>query len=245
MNDIVFAEKGFDRISTIAQHYDKIFVLTDSRIDAIYSSMLANLFPFSTFKIVIPEGEQNKNIETVTYIWERLIEYQAERNSLMINLGGGTVSDIGAFAASCYKRGIDFINVPTTLLAMIDASIGGKNGVNINNLKNQVGLFSQPQSIIVNPMFLKTLSERDVLSGLAEMMKYAFVADSSFLELNKTNYLNYIESAALLKDEIVSFDVKESGFRKILNFGHTVGHALESYYVDKDNYLTHGEAVAL
>ena len=245
MNDIIFAENGFDRISSLSHQYDKIFVLTDSRIDGIYSSMLANLFPFTTFKIVIPEGEQNKNIETVTYIWERLIEYQAGRDSLMINLGGGTVSDIGAFAASCYKRGIDFINVPTTLLAMIDASIGGKNGVNINNLKNQVGLFSQPQSIIVNPMFLKTLSERDVLSGLAEMMKYAFVADSSFLDLNKSNYSNYIESAAVLKDEIVSFDVKESGLRKILNFGHTIGHALESYYVDKDNYLTHGEAVAL
>lgn len=245
MNDIYFAENGFDRISTIAQNYDKIFVLTDNHIDRIYSSMLANLFPFCTYKIVIPVGEQNKNIETVTYIWERLLENQAGRDSLMINLGGGTVSDIGAFAASCYKRGIDFINVPTTLLAMIDASIGGKNGVNLNNLKNQIGLFSQPRFIIVNPLFLKTLEERDILSGLAEMMKYAFAADSSFLELDKHNYLSFIEKAALLKDEIVSFDVKESGLRKILNFGHTVGHALESYYVDKDDYLTHGEAVAL
>ena len=128
---------------------------------------------------------------------------------------------------------------------MIDASIRGKNGINFNNYKNQIGLFSEPKSVIINPNFLKTLNERDILSGLAEMMKYAFIADTSFLNLDSDNYLDFIEKVATTKDEIVGLDMKESGLRKILNFGHTIGHALESYYIDKDNYLTHGEAVAL
>jgi 3-dehydroquinate synthase len=128
---------------------------------------------------------------------------------------------------------------------MIDASIGGKNGINFNNCKNQIGLFSEPKSVIINSQFLKTLNERDIKSGLAEMMKYAFIADASFLDLDSDNYLDFIEKAAMTKDEIVSLDMKESGLRKMLNFGHTVGHALESYYIGKENYLIHGEAVAL
>ena len=128
---------------------------------------------------------------------------------------------------------------------MIDASIGGKNGINFNNYKNQIGLFSEAQSVIINPHFLKTLNERDIKSGLAEMMKYAFVSDSSFLDIDTDNYLEFIEKAAMTKDEVVAFDMREAGLRKILNFGHTIGHALESYYLDKENYLTHGEAVAL
>jgi 3-dehydroquinate synthase len=128
---------------------------------------------------------------------------------------------------------------------MIDASIGGKNGINFNNYKNQIGLFSEPNSVIINPNFLKTLNERDIKSGLAEMMKYAFIADESFLDLDSDNYLDFIEKAATIKDDIVSLDMKETGLRKILNFGHTIGHALESYYLEKENYLTHGEAVAL
>lgn len=245
MKNIFFAENGFNILSTITQNYDKIFVLTDNHIDRICASMLANLFPFSTYKIVIPAGEDNKSIENVILIWNKLIENHAGRDSLLINLGGGTISDIGGFAASTYKRGIDFINVPTTLLAMIDASIGGKTGINFNNYKNQIGLFSEPEAVIINTQFLKTLNERDIKSGLVEMMKYAFIADASFLDLDVDNYLDFIEKAALTKEEIVGLDMKESGLRKILNFGHTIGHALESYYVDKDNYLTHGEAVAL
>ena len=181
----------------------------------------------------------------VVLIWNKLLENKAGRDALLINLGGGTISDLGGFAAATYKRGIDFVNVPTTLLAMIDASIGGKNGINFNNYKNQIGLFSEAQSLIINPHFLKTLNERDIKSGLAEMMKYAFVSDASFLDIDTDNYLEFIEKAAMTKDEVVAFDMREAGLRKILNFGHTIGHALESYYLDKENYLTHGEAVAL
>lgn len=244
--NIFFGEAALSQVSMMTNNYDKFIVLTDENIYGIYSSMIAVMLPEKEItKIVIPSGEQCKSIENVMLIWNKLLEVKAGRDALLINLGGGTISDLGGFAASTYKRGIDFVNVPTTLLAMIDASIGGKNGINFNGYKNQIGLFSEPKSIIINTQFLKTLNERDIKSGIAEMMKYAFIADDSFLDLDLDNYLEYIEKAAMTKDEIVSLDMRESGLRKIMNFGHTIGHALESYYVDKENYLTHGEAVAL
>lgn len=244
--NIVFGENASAQILSMTNNYDRVFVLTDENVFKIYSSMIASLLPEKEItKIVIAAGENVKNIDNVMFIWNKLLEGNAGRDSLLINFGGGTISDIGGFAASCYKRGVDFVNVPTTLLAMIDASIGGKNGINFNNYKNQIGLFSEPEAIIINPQFLKTLNERDLLSGLTEMMKYAFIADASFLDLDSDNYFDFIEKSAKIKDEIVSLDMKESGLRKILNFGHTVGHALEAFYLSKDNYLTHGEAVAL
>ena len=244
--NIIFGEQASAQLSMLTNNYDKFFVLTDENIYRVYSSLIASLLPEKEVtKIVIPAGEQSKSIENVIFIWNKLLEEKAGRDALLINLGGGTISDIGGFAASTYKRGIDFINVPTTLLAMIDASIGGKNGINFNNYKNQIGLFSEPNSVIINPNFLKTLNERELMSGLAEMMKYAFIADESLLDLDSDNYLDFIEKAAEIKEDIVSLDMKETGLRKILNFGHTIGHALESYYLEKENYLTHGEAVAL
>ena len=244
--NIFFGEAALSQISMMTNNYDKFFVLTDENIYGIYSSMIASMLPEKEItKIVVPAGEQSKSIENVMLIWNKLLDAKAGRDALLINLGGGTMSDLGGFAAATYKRGIDFVNVPTTLLAMIDASIGGKNGINFNNYKNQIGLFSEAQSVIINPQFLKTLNERDILSGLAEMMKYAFVSDASFLDLDADNYLDFIEKAAMTKDEVVALDMRETGLRKILNFGHTIGHALESYYLDKENYLTHGEAVAL
>ena len=244
--NIFFGEAALSQISMMTNNYDKFFVLTDENIYGIYSSMIASMLPEKEItKIVVPAGEQSKSIENVMLIWNKLLENKAGRDALLINLGGGTISDLGGFAAATYKRGIDFVNVPTTLLAMIDASIGGKNGINFNNYKNQIGLFSEAQSVIINPHFLKTLNERDIKSGLAEMMKYAFVSDASFLDIDTDNYLEFIEKAAMTKDEVVAFDMREAGLRKILNFGHTIGHALESYYLDKENYLTHGEAVAL
>ncbi|MBE6335870.1 MAG: 3-dehydroquinate synthase [Lentimicrobiaceae bacterium] len=242
---IFFGENGFSQLSLLMDEYDKIFILTDERINKLYASLLASVVSYKVIKIVIPEGENNKTIDNVCCIWSKMLENHAGRDSLLINFGGGTISDIGAFAASTYKRGIDFVNIPTTLLAMVDASIGGKNAINFNNIKNQIGLFSEPNSILINHSFLNTLDRRDILSGLAEMMKYAFIADASFLKINNDNYLAYIEKAALLKEDIVNFDMNEKGIRKMLNFGHTVGHALETFFMEKNNSLTHGEAVAL
>lgn len=244
--NIFFGDKGYDYLLKIVDKYDKIFVLTDDKIYGLYASMFGTLLPSkSVLKIILPNGEQNKNIENVCHIWNFLIENNAGKDSLLINIGGGTISDIGGFAASCYKRGIDFVNVPTTLLAMTDASIGGKNAINFNAYKNQIGLFSEPKSIIININFLKTLQKRDIVSGLAEMMKYAFVSDASFLNMNLSNYQDFIEDAARIKEDVVKMDFDEKGLRKILNFGHTIGHAIESFFMDKENSLTHGESVAL
>ncbi len=244
--NIYFGEDASAQLSILTNRYDKFFLLTDETVYAIYSSMIASLLPEKEInKIILPSGEQSKTLENVVLIWNELLKSNAGRDSLFINFGGGTISDIGGFAASCYKRGIDFVNVPTTLLAMVDASIGGKNAINFKNYKNQIGLFSEPECVIINPDFLKSLNNRDIRSGMAEMMKYAFVADESFLDLDIDNYRDFIKEAAMMKDEIVNMDMKETGLRKILNFGHTIGHALESYYLEKDNYLTHGEAVAL
>ena len=240
--NIYFGDDGFKQLELLKEKYNSIFVLTDENINTIYSSVIDAV---SSYKIVIPAGEEYKTLDNVCFIWNTLLENNAGRDSVLVNFGGGTISDVGGFAASCYKRGIDFINIPTTLLAMVDASIGGKNGLNYNGLKNQIGLFSEPEYVIVNTEFLKSLSQRDINSGLAEMLKYGFIADSSLLDLDQDNYLNYVKDAAIIKDDTVKLDFKESGLRKMLNFGHTVGHALEAFYLDKDNYLTHGEAVAL
>ena len=244
--NIYFGEESLAQLSVLTSNYDKFFLLTDENIFKLYSSMIASLLPEKEVnKIVLPAGEQSKSIENVILIWNRLFEANAGRDSLFINLGGGTISDLGGFAASCYKRGIDFVNVPTTLLAMVDASIGGKTAINFKNYKNQIGSFYEPKSVIINPDFLKTLNERDKLSGMAEMLKYGYIADESLLDVDFENYQDFIKTAATIKDEIVNLDMKETGIRKILNFGHTIGHALESYYLGKENYLTHGETVAL
>lgn len=196
--NIYFGEEASAQLSILTNSYDKFFLLTDENVYEIYSSMIASLLPEKEInKIILPSGEQSKNIENVVLIWDKLIESKAGRDSLLINFGGGTISDIGGFAASCYKRGIDFVNIPTTLLAMVDASIGGKNAINFKNYKNQIGLFSEPKSIIINPEFLKTLNKRDIYSGMAEIMKYAFIADEFLMDLDIDNYLDFIKEAEI------------------------------------------------
>ena len=232
-------------LQNIIHQHDKVFVLMDFNTEEYCIQILTSLLPFEYTPIVIEAGERFKNIDTVQNIWGKLIESKADRKSLMMNLGGGVVTDIGGFAASCYQRGIDFVNIPTTLMAMVDASIGGKNGIDFKGIKNQVGLFAEPLAEVVIIDFLKSLGEREKISGIAEMLKYGFVADKSFLSLNGDNYLNFIEKAGFIKAKIVAEDPTEQGLRKILNFGHTVGHAWESYYLESENELKHGEAVAL
>ena len=173
------------------------------------------------------------------------MRYHADRNALLINLGGGTITDLGGFAASTYKRGIKFINVPTTLLAMVDAAIGGKTGIDFGGGKNQIGTFAEAEDVIVNPVFLETLPPREILSGLTEMLKYGFIVDDNLLKINLENYRQYIFRCGEIKRGIVAQDPIEKGLRKILNFGHTLGHAIESHCQTTDYPLLHGEAVAL
>ena len=201
--------------------------------------------------IEIKCGEKNKQIETCIKIWNELLSHNFDKNSVIINLGGGLIGDLGGFCASTYKRGIDFIQIPTSLLAMIDASIGGKTGVNFKKLKNQIGLFSFPKSVIIDPLFLKTLPNREFKSAFAEIVKYALVYDINLWdELQSFKFKieeinNIIYKCVQIKNLIVSKDPNEKNIRKILNFGHTYGHAIESYYLNKNISILHGEAIFL
>ena len=224
----------------------KVFILTDENVAPFWLPEVTHwLHCDSAIDIVIKAGEQHKNLQTVQRIWKTLMKHHADRNALLINLGGGVITDLGGFAASTYKRGIKFINIPTTLLAMVDAAIGGKTGIDFGGSKNQIGTFAEAEEVIIDPVFLETLPERELFSGMAEMLKYGFIADSKLLEINLENYQKFIVRCGEIKREIVEQDPTEKGLRKILNFGHTLGHAIESHCLTTDYPLLHGEAVAL
>ena len=209
--------------------------------------------------IVMPAGEENKSIKTVAMVWRQLADGETDRQSLLLNLGGGVVTDLGGFAASCYKRGIRFINIPTTLIGMADAAIGGKTGVDLDGLKNQAGTFTLPEAVVIWPGFLKTLGRAHLRSGMAEVAKTALVADkrlwralsscelSTLLEnpAEDPSWMRWVRQTAVIKNRIVALDFREKDRRKLLNFGHTVGHAFESLMLQKGTPVTHGEAVAM
>lgn len=257
---MILYKNDIAKLKDILVSHTKTFLLLDENSEKYCLRYINNidLLKSNTIKIVIPAGEQHKNIETVQYIWSQLIENHADRRSLLINVGGGMVTDIGGFAASCYQRGIDFVNIPTTLLGMIDASVGGKTGIDFQGLKNQIGVFSQPLAVVVLFEFLESLPKRELLSGLAEIIKYGFIVDKSFFEVlldnglvcsdnNPVNLVNpvFIKKAIDVKDEITRHDAAEQGRRKILNFGHTIGHAIETYLIENQQEIRHGEGVAL
>ena len=224
----------------------QVFILTDENVAPFWLPEVEyGLNCENAIEIVIKPGEQHKNLQTVQRIWKTLMKHHADRNALLINLGGGVITDLGGFSASTYKRGIKFINVPTTLLAMVDAAIGGKTGIDFGGAKNQIGTFAEAEEVLVDPVFLSTLPRREILSGMAEMLKYGFIADDNLLEINIYNYQDHILRAGEIKREIVAKDPKEAGLRKILNFGHTLGHAIESHCLTSEYPLLHGEAVAL
>lgn len=214
----------------------------------LLSPYLVNFIP-----IVITEGEQNKNIKQAELIWETLQNHFADRNALLINLGGGVVSDIGGFCAATYKRGIDFVNVPTTLLAMVDAAVGGKLGVDMHSFKNMIGVFKHPKEIYIYPPFLNTLKENEKRNGLAELTKHALIADKELFDkladipLNDWSKINsFIFPSLKIKVAIVKKDPFEKELRKSLNFGHTIGHAVETASLLNDKVpLKHGEAIAI
>ena len=253
---MILYKNDIEQLRNLISSHTKSFLLLDENTDNYCLKILnsIDLLKSDTIKIVIPAGEQNKNIETVQFIWSKLVENHADRKSLLINVGGGMVTDIGGFAASCYQRGIDFINIPTTLLGMIDAAVGGKTGIDFQGLKNQIGVFSQPLAVMILFEFLETLPKRELLSGLAEIIKYGFIVDKFFLEAKLESYPSYpyyplypdyIKKAIEVKDEITRNDTTEQGRRKILNFGHTIGHAIETYLIENHEEIRHGEAVAL
>ncbi len=198
--------------------------------------------------IKLPNGEKSKSIDVVQNIFAQLIKTQQSKKMLIINLGGGTVCDIGGFAASVYKRGVDYINIPTTLLAMVDAAIGGKTGVNFLGLKNIIGTIYQPKCIIINTNFLNTLPQLEIYSGLAEMYKTQIIGFKKMQPINLTNktlFQQSVYNTVKFKVGIVLKDEFEQHERKILNFGHTIGHAIEGYYSQINTQILHGEAVVI
>ena len=229
--------------------YSKVAILVDENTKRDCLLKLPNFE--NSIIIEIQSGEKNKNLSTCNLIWEMLTQHNFDKNSLLINLGGGVIGDIGGFCASTYKRGIDFVQIPTTLLAMVDASVGGKLGIDFDGLKNQVGLFVNPKIVIIYPEFLKTLDKNQLVFGFAEVVKHALIADKEFwntiLEtpFDKLNWNYIIEKSVQIKNNIVLNDLREKGERKKLNFGHTFGHAIESFYLQKGTPLFHGQAIAL
>ncbi|HRY33361.1 MAG TPA: 3-dehydroquinate synthase family protein [Bacteroidales bacterium] len=230
-----------------------IFLLADENTARLCRPLFINMLPMAeAFRLItISAGEQHKTLETCRQVWSELEAQGAGRDSILINLGGGMVCDLGGFAASVYKRGIRHIHIPTSLLAQVDAAIGGKTGVNHLGLKNQIGSFRPAIRTLIEPAFLNTLPASHLREGLAEMVKTALVCNKSFWEeirgsLNPCEKPpdSWIRTAALLKKNICDEDPYENGRRKILNFGHTVGHAIESYYLSVNKAVTHGEAVA-
>ena len=227
--------------------YSKVAILVDknTKRDCLYK-----LPKIETPLIIeIKSGEEYKNISTCNFIWEQLTINNFDRNSLLINLGGGVIGDMGGFCAATYKRGLDFIHIPTTLLAMVDASVGGKLGIDFKGFKNQIGLFNNPKAVLISPEFLETLSESELKSGFAEVVKHALISDNSFwIKLKNTlftdlDWEDIIDTSVQIKNKIVLADPIERGERKKLNFGHTFGHAIESYYLEKGTPISHGEAI--
>lgn len=234
--------------------YDRIFILVDENTMEFCLPILLAEIPLKTsITIEIQSGEANKNLRSCEKIWNQLTKNNASRKSLLINLGGGIISDMGGFAASCFKRGMEFVNIPTTVLASVDASIGGKLGIDFQYLKNQIGVFNSPKAVFINKSFFKTLDNRQLKSGYAEIIKHALISDPNYWNLlresNNLNELDWnliIEKSIHIKSEIVLQDPYEESIRKVLNFGHTIGHALETYSLENDvEPLLHGEAVAI
>ncbi|MFA5620656.1 MAG: 3-dehydroquinate synthase [Weeksellaceae bacterium] len=232
----------------------EIFVLTDEHTfkHCLPKFMSAIGFEKAPMIIQLPAGEENKTLKNTQKIWQILSENACSRNGLLLNLGGGMITDIGGFAASVYKRGIPYIHFPTSLLAMVDAAVGGKTGVDMNGVKNIIGTFSMPVATVVIPEFLETLPEREFRSGLAEMLKHGLIWDAAqwkkIIQLdyfNPENIVSLIQESVNIKLEITTKDPLEKDLRKILNFGHTIGHAVESEFLNSENPLLHGEAIAV
>lgn len=256
---IVF-EKDFHnilgQIKQLGINYSNIGIISDDNVAPLYSSELVTSIKelnVSTHTFIFPHGESNKNYTTINSIYDFMINNNFDRKSLLIALGGGVVGDMTGFVAATYMRGIDFIQIPTSLLAQVDSSIGGKTGIDFNGYKNIIGAFYQPKLVYVNTATLGTLEKREFASGMAEIIKHALIMDSDYLnslekeyadiiELDHNALQNLIANSCEIKSKVVSEDEKEQGLRAILNFGHTIGHAIERL---KNFTLTHGECVAL
>lgn len=230
--------------------FDQLAVLVDenTRMHCLPNSPVGK----DVAVIAIKSGERHKTLDTCTFIWEQMTQLKMSRKSLLINLGGGVIGDMGGFVASTYKRGMSFLNMPTTLLAQVDASIGGKLAVDFQGLKNHIGIFREPDLVILDTNYLETLPQREIRSGFAEIIKHCLIKDKSGWESLKKEEFDpgkdwsaVLERSVGLKGAVVKEDPEEAGLRKILNFGHTLGHAIETHFLETPDPLLHGEAIAI
>ena len=239
---------GHEIGALVSGRYEKISVLVDENTRLACYPQIQSQLP-NHHLIEVPCGEENKTLQTCQLVWEAMTTSEMDRHSLLIIIGGGVLGDMGGFCAATYKRGIDFILVPTTLLSQVDASIGGKLGIDFNHYKNHIGIFQQPVSTIVDVGFLKTLSPRELRSGYAEVLKHALIRDKSLWNdlkatpLEDQDWEKLVRRNVSIKAAITEEDPKETGVRKLLNFGHTIGHAIESQAL-KNSKILHGEAIA-
>jgi 3-dehydroquinate synthase len=229
--------------------YSKILVLADEHTQEFCYPVVSGSLPEHSV-VTVDSGEENKVLETCEAIWQTMTDEKLDRHAVLIIIGGGVLGDMGGFCAATYKRGIDFILIPTTLLAQADASIGGKLGIDFNNFKNHIGVFKQPALTLLYAGFLKTLPEQELRSGFAEVIKHALISDKELWDeirtkdLKAQNWNALLKQSAEFKYSVIEEDPFEKGLRKILNAGHTVGHALESYFLADGNKILHGEAIA-
>lgn len=255
---VFFQEDALSQLGEILtrKSYSKISILCDSNThDLCLPDFLAAVpeLPEAALEIIeLEPGEDQKSLEVLAQLWDAFASLEMDRKSLLINLGGGVISDLGGFAAATYMRGIDCINFPTSLLAMVDASVGAKTGINFGGFKNRIGSFSEPLMVGILPQFLDSLPEEEFLSGWAEMLKHGLIADADhYNELirRQPNAENLspelLAHSVSIKAAVVGQDARETGLRKVLNFGHSIGHALESYYYSKGQVISHGYAIAL
>ena len=234
----------------LSRHYTKVVVLVDKNTHTYCYRTISSILPTHEL-IVVPEGEVHKNLTTSTQIWQQMTDLKLDRHALLIVIGGGVLGDMGGFCAATYKRGIDFILVPTTLLSQVDASIGGKLGIDFNSFKNHIGVFQMPVLTLLHSGFLKTLPPSELRSGFAEIIKHILISDKANWELIRAKSLknqdweSLINHSVLFKAKVTSEDPKEKGLRKILKAGHTIGHALETHFISHHQPVLHGEAIAI
>jgi 3-dehydroquinate synthase len=256
LDNVVFGRKGWEKLNNSIKEksYTSIFVLVDSNTKSHCLGYFESHFQHDFKLLTMEAGEPNKHLETCSSIWASLSDEKADRNALLIHVGGGVVTDLGGFVACTYKRGIDFVNIPTSLLAMVDASVGGKTGVDFQGLKNQIGIIREPEFVVIDSNFLSTLPENEFRSGYAEMLKHGLIADADYFEKLASAALlqdipldDFIAHSVHVKSEVVKEDPFEKGLRKILNYGHTLGHAIETHFLSHptSDRLLHGEAIAI
>jgi 3-dehydroquinate synthase len=232
------------------KNYSRVVVLVDSNTHVACYPKLSSELPAHDV-VVMAAGESEKNLSTCAHIWQALTDKQVDRKALLLVLGGGVPGDLGGFCAATYKRGIDFILMPTTLLSQVDASVGGKLGIDFNGFKNHIGVFQEPVATIIDTQFLTTLPEAELRSGFAEIIKHCLIGDAAMWDVIRTRKLldqdwsTLVPHSVAFKASVTQADPREAGLRKILNFGHTIGHAVESYFLETDKRLLHGEAIAI